>query len=87
MPARPAISSISASSCIAAISPGPSSEATFPAYEAANASARRLCFTEQRVDSGLGILGGGAVDQVGEVPRDLLQIGIRDGLGGHTPKD
>ena len=70
-----------------AISPAPSSAATLPAYAAANASARACASAEQRVDGGLGVVGAGAVEQVGEVPRDLLQIGIGDGLGASCPTE
>ena len=86
MPARPAISSISASSFIAAIRPGAVELGDLAGVRAAKASARVLRLAEQGVDGGLGVVPG-TVEQVGEVPRDLLQIGIRDGLrGGHTPQ-
>ena len=85
MPARPAISSISPSSFIAAIRPAPSSEATLPAYWAANAFSALLGLAQQGVDGGLGIVPS-AVQQMGEIPLDRLQVGIGDG-GFHGRTD
>ena len=42
---------------------------------------------EQRVDAGLRVSVPGSVQQIGEVPGDLLQLGIAHGFGGaHAPK-
>ena len=86
MPARPAISSISRELLHRGDQARPVELGDLAGVACGERVGAGLGVGEQRVDAGLRIIPG-AVQEVGEVPRDLLQLGVADGLrGGHAPK-
>ena len=85
MPARPAISSISRELVHGLDQAGPVELGELAGVALGERVGATLGVREQRVDAGLRIIPG-AVQEVGEIPRDLLQIRVADGLrGGHGP--